>query len=147
MSRAPALRSTHAIIPGMSDTPKRRLGDRSKGPPTVIGEGVILQGDLIAPGSVLLSGRVRGDGQIGGTLSVARGAHWEGEVRAQAAVVAGTLTGTLIVQEKLELGAAAVIRGHVQARTLAIARGAVVEGDLLVTSNEPVVQFEEKRQS
>lgn len=131
----------------MSDMPKRRLGDRTNGPPTVIGEGVVMQGDLIAPGSVMLCGKVRGDGQIGGTLSITRGAHWEGEVRAQGAVIAGTLTGALIVQDKLELGSAAVIRGRVQARTLAIARGAVIEGDLLVTSNEPIVQFEEKRQA
>jgi cytoskeletal protein CcmA (bactofilin family) len=129
------------------ESPQRRLADRNGGPPTVIGEGVALQGDIIAPGNVVLCGSVRGDGQISGTLSVARGASWEGQVHARAAVVAGQLLGSLTVDERLEVGAAAVIRGRVSAKSLAIARGAVIEGDILVTSGEPIVQFEEKRQS
>ncbi len=49
----------------------------------------------------------------------------EGQVRARAAVVAGELIGALTVEDRLEVGAAAVIKGRVTARTLAIARGAV----------------------
>lgn len=131
----------------MGDEPRRRSGDRLNGSPTLIGAGVTLNGDLIAPGSVILSGHVHGDGQIGGTLSIARNAHWEGEVRTETAIIAGTLTGDLTVRGKLELGAAAVIRGRVQAGTLAIARGAVIEGETSVTSGTPVVEFEEKRHS
>lgn len=131
----------------MSEKPRRRFGDRQDGPPTVIGAGVIMNGDLIAPGSVMLCGRVRGDGQIGGSLSISRDAHWEGEVRVQAAVIAGSLTGNLTVQGKLELGASAVIKGRVQAGTLAIARGAVIEGETQVTSGAPITRFEERRQS
>ena len=72
----------------------------------------------------MLCGAVRGDGQVGGMLSIARGASWEGEVRARAAVVAGQLIGSLTIEEKLEVGAAAIIRGRITARSLAIARGA-----------------------
>jgi cytoskeletal protein CcmA (bactofilin family) len=62
-------------------------------------------------------------------------------------VVAGELVGSLTVADRLEVGAAAVIKGRISARSLAIARGAVIEGDILVTSGEPIVQFEEKRES
>ena len=62
-------------------------------------------------------------------------------------MVAGELIGSLDVADRLEVGSAAVIRGRVSARSLAIARGAVIEGDILVTSGEPIVQFEEKRES
>lgn len=131
----------------MVDELKRRLSDRTNGSPTVLAQGVTFTGDLVAPGALVLSGTVRGDGDIGGTLSIARGARWEGQVRARTAVVAGELIGSLIVTDRLEVGAAAVVRGRVTARSLAIARGAVIEGDILVTSGEPIVQFEEKRQS
>ena len=50
-----------------------------------------------------------------------------------------------MVDEKLEIGQTAVIRGSVSARTIAIARGAVVDGDITVTSGTPIVRFEEKR--
>ncbi|MBK6672836.1 MAG: polymer-forming cytoskeletal protein [Proteobacteria bacterium] len=82
---------------------------------------------------------------MGGMLTIARDAHWEGQVRARSGVVAGRLTGSIVVSDRLEVGAAAVIKGSVSAKSLAIARGAVIDGDILVTSGEPVVQFEEKR--
>jgi cytoskeletal protein CcmA (bactofilin family) len=129
----------------MSDPKHRRVSDRRGGPPTVIGPGVSLRGDLIAPASVMLSGNIHGDGDIGGTLSIAREAHWEGQVRATAAVIAGQLTGGITVTEQLEVGPRAVIKGQVTARTLAIARGAVIEGEIQVTSGAPIVSFEEKR--
>jgi cytoskeletal protein CcmA (bactofilin family) len=129
----------------VSTIPKRRLRDHHKGSPTVIATGTNLRGDIIAPGAVLMSGNIRGDGDIGGTLAISRGAHWEGHVQARDAIIAGALTGSIEVTQKLEVGAAAVIKGNVTARTLAIARGAVIEGEIQVTSGEPVVTFEEKR--
>jgi cytoskeletal protein CcmA (bactofilin family) len=129
----------------MAEDPKRRLTDRFNGTPTVIGEGVSLRGDFVSPGSVVLCGAVTGDGDIAGALSIAKAARWEGEVRARSAVVAGQLIGSLAVSERLEVGSEAVIRGRVSAKSLAIARGAVIEGDILVTSGEPIIQFEEKR--
>jgi cytoskeletal protein CcmA (bactofilin family) len=132
--------------PTMADEPKRRIADRFNGTPTVIGEGVSMQGDLVSPGSVVLCGSIIGDGDVAGALSIARSARWEGQVRALSAVVAGHLIGSLAVTERLEVGSAAIIKGRITAKTLAIARGAVIEGDILVTSGEPIIQFEEKRE-
>jgi cytoskeletal protein CcmA (bactofilin family) len=124
--------------------PHRRVSDRS-GSPTVIAPGVTFRGDVIAPGSVMLSGTVRGDGEIGGTLSISRDALWEGKVQASSAVVAGRLTGIIEVTGALEVGNTAHIKGQITARTLAIARGAVIEGEIQVTSGEAIVRFEERR--
>jgi cytoskeletal protein CcmA (bactofilin family) len=129
----------------MADTQRRRLLDRLGATPTVLTEGSQVIGDLIVPGGLVVSGLVRGDGQVAAALQIARGATWEGRVMAQCAVVAGTLFGELLVSDKLEIGANAVIRGRVTARTVAIARGAQLDGELNVTSGEPIVQFEEKR--
>jgi cytoskeletal protein CcmA (bactofilin family) len=129
----------------VSTPPNRRLRDRRNGAPTVIGTGVSFRGDIIAPGAVMMSGNVHGDGDIGGTLAISRGAHWEGQVKARDAIIAGSLTGAIEVTQQLEVGSGAVIKGDVTARTLAIARGAVIEGEIHVTSGAPVVQFEEKR--
>jgi cytoskeletal protein CcmA (bactofilin family) len=129
----------------MTDTQRRRLLDRLGTSPTVLAENSQVIGDLIVPGGLVVSGLVRGDGQVAGALQIARGAVWEGRVMADCAVIAGSLIGELVVAEKLELGASAVIRGRVTARTVAIARGAQIDGDLNVTSGEPVVTFEEQR--
>jgi cytoskeletal protein CcmA (bactofilin family) len=129
----------------MSDSPKRRLLDQIGGSPTFVAEGSRITGDIETPGALVVCGAIRGDGHVRGTLSMAASAEWEGEVRAQRGVVAGKITGRLSVEDKLEIGATAVIRARISARTIAIAKGAVIDGEVIVTSGLPVVTFEEKR--
>lgn len=130
-----------------SEAPRRRLLDRAQGAPTLLGAGGRIVGRLEAVGPVAIAGHVVGDGEIRGVLSIAAGAHWEGDVRAQAAVVAGRVTGDLAVEETLEIGRAAVVRGNVRARFVAIAHGALVDGGIEVTGDRPIVRFEERRVS
>ena len=127
------------------DTQRRRMLDQLGDSPTFVAPGSRISGDLETLGPLVVCGAVRGDGRIGGALSMAANSEWHGEVHARAAVIAGHLTGRLVVDEKLEVGATAVIQAEVIARTIAIARGAVIEGAVTVTSGQPVVRFDEKR--
>ena len=129
----------------MSENPKRRLLDAVSSSPTFIGEGTRFDGNFSGIGPFVLCGHVKGDGRIDGPLNLAISGHWEGEVQATQAVIAGKVTGDLRIDEKLEIGQTAVIRGSVTARTLAIAKGAVVDGDITVTSGAPITRFDEKR--
>ena len=129
----------------MAEAPKRRLLDDVSGSPTFLGERSKFVGDITTVGAFVLCGYIKGDGRIDGTLNLAVSGHWEGGVRTRQAVIAGHVTGDLMVDEKLEIGQTAVIRGSVSARTIAIARGAVVDGDITVTSGTPIVRFEERR--
>jgi len=129
----------------MSETPKRRLIDQIGTSPTFVAEGCRLTGDLETPGALVVCGTIRGDGKVTGMLSMAAKSHWEGEIHAQAAIIAGSVTGKLVVEEKIEIGATAVIRADVVAKSIAIAKGAVIEGDVTLTSGQPIVRFEEQR--
>jgi len=132
--------------PAPAATPvKRRFLDRAASTPTVIGAGTVFVGDLRGFGPFVISGAVQGDGELLGDLNLAVGATWLGNIRTERAIVAGHIVGSLEVADKLEIGHTAIIRGRVTARTVAIARGAIVEGDIDVTSGDPVLQFEEKR--
>jgi len=113
--------------------------------PTFVAEGSRLTGDLEAAGPLVVCGAIRGDGRVGGALRMAVTAEWEGEIHARAAVIAGKITGRLVVEDKLEVGATAVLRADIVARSIAVAKGAVIDGVVTVTSGEPIVQFEEKR--
>ena len=93
----------------------------------------------------MVSGEVHGDGELQGGLNLVRHRIWHGYIQAQQAIVAGKITGGLSVKDKLEIGYTAVIRGKVSARTIAIAKGAIVDGEIEVTSDAPLLQFEEKR--
>jgi cytoskeletal protein CcmA (bactofilin family) len=129
----------------MTQTLKRRLIDQIGDSPTFVAEGSRVTGDLETAGPLVVCGAVRGDGKIGGALRMAVTAQWEGEIHAQAAVIAGKITGKLVVEDKLEVGMTAVIRADIVARSIAVARGAIIDGAVTVTSGQPVMQFDEKR--
>jgi cytoskeletal protein CcmA (bactofilin family) len=125
--------------------PKRRFFDLYAATPTVIGADSVVVGDIRGAGQFVVSGEVHGDGDLEGGLNLAVTGVWNGHIQAQQAIVAGKITGGLAVKDKLEIGYTAVIRGRVSARTIAIARGAIIDGEIEVTSDAPMLQFEEKR--
>ncbi len=128
-----------------ADAPRRRLFDQRAGAPTLIGIGSRFEGTLEVRGPMSLGGTIVGDGSIAGLVSIAQDAHWQGNVRAHAAVIAGQVTGDLTIETKLEIGKSAVIRGSVRAHVVAIADGAIVDGAISVTGSQPIIRFEEKR--
>ena len=129
----------------MNETLKRRLMDQIGDSPTFVAEGSRLTGDVESAGPLVVCGAIRGDGRVGGALRMAVTAEWDGEIHARAAVIAGRISGRLVVEDKLEVGATAVLRADIVARSIAVAKGAVIDGVMTVTSGEPVLEFEEKR--
>ena len=127
--------------------PKRRFLDLGEATPTFIGATSVFIGNIRGAGQFVVSGEVHGDGELDGALNLSASGCWHGNIQAQQAIVAGKIMGGLSVKDKLEIGYTAVIRGKVSARTVAIAKGAIVDGEIEFTSDSPVVQFEEKREA
>jgi cytoskeletal protein CcmA (bactofilin family) len=125
--------------------PKRRFFELNSVSPTFIGADSVVVGNIRGSGQFVVSGEVNGDGELAGGLNLAVTGVWNGYIQAEQAIIAGKITGGLAVRDRLEIGYTAVIRGKVSARTVAIAKGAIVDGDIEVTSGEPLVEFEEKR--
>jgi len=127
------------------EAPRRRLTDKVSGSPTFLGAGSIMTGDLQCQGDLVVAGNVTGDCICQGSFTLADGASWEGRLQANNAVIAGQVRGSLMIAEKIEIRKSARIRGSVSARSIAVAQGALIEGDLAVTSGASVVRYEEKR--
>jgi cytoskeletal protein CcmA (bactofilin family) len=125
--------------------PKRRFLEGSSSTPTFIGAESVIVGNIRGAGHFVVSGEVHGDGEIDGGLNLSASGTWNGFIQAQQAIVAGKITGGLMVKDKLEIGYTAVIHGKVSARTIAIAKGAIVDGEIEVTSGSPITEFDEKR--
>jgi cytoskeletal protein CcmA (bactofilin family) len=124
---------------------KRRFLETSTATSTFIGPGSVFVGDIRGVGHYVVSGEVHGDGDLKGGLHLAATGRWHGFIRASQAIVAGQINGGLTVEGKLEIGNTAVIHGRVSARTIAIAKGAIVDGEIEITSDQPVTEFEERR--
>jgi cytoskeletal protein CcmA (bactofilin family) len=129
----------------MSSPPRRRITDRSSASPTFIGSGSMLRGDLICEGDLAVSGNAIGDASVRGAFTLSEESQWEGNIVAANGIVAGEITGNIMCSEKLEIRKSGRIHGAVRARTIAIAEGAVVDGEMSVTSDAPVIHFAEKR--
>lgn len=130
----------------MTDTPRRRATDRAASTPTFVGAGTTLTGNLVCEGDLIVGGNVIGDSTVHGAFTLSEGGRWEGRLNVKNAVIAGEWHGEITATEKLEIRKSARIRGAVTARSIAVAKGAVIDGEMAVTSGAPVVQFEEKRQ-
>ncbi|HVC01389.1 MAG TPA: polymer-forming cytoskeletal protein [Steroidobacteraceae bacterium] len=126
-------------------TKTRRFLDRSPTATTVIGAGSQIVGNLRGNGSFIIAGEIRGDGDLEGHLNLTVSGAWHGQIRARAAIVCGKIVGGLRVDEKLEIGRTAEIRGSVSAGSVSIANGAIIDGDIGVTSDGGIVEFEERR--
>lgn len=129
----------------MSDTPRRRISDKAPNTPTFIGAGSEFVGTLRCPGDLVVGGAAQADAIVDGALMLSEGAMWEGKLQAANAIIAGQMVGDLVIAEKLEIRKTARIRGSLSARSIAVARGALIDGSMSVTSGAPIVTFEEKR--
>jgi cytoskeletal protein CcmA (bactofilin family) len=114
---------------------------------TFIGAESVFVGNIRGRGLFVVSGSVDGDGELDGGLILSITGSWHGNIHSDQAIIAGKVIGNLNVRDKLEIGHTAVIRGKVSARIIAIAKGAIVDGEIEVTSGTPIVQYEEKRET
>jgi cytoskeletal protein CcmA (bactofilin family) len=114
---------------------------------TFIAADSVFVGNIRGRGQFVVFGEVQGDGDLDGGLNLSARGRWIGNIRAHEAVIAGKIEGSLEITGKLEIGGTAVIHGSVSARTLAIAKGAIIDGEMVVTSGTAILQFEEKRES
>jgi len=130
----------------MNDQPRRRLVDRSAATPTLVGSGSKMNGTLNCASDLVVSGDFIGNATVGGSVTLAEDGMWEGDLQTGNAIICGRFVGDIQVSERLEIRKSARIRGTIRAKTIAIETGAVVDGDMAITSGKPVVRFEEKRQ-
>jgi cytoskeletal protein CcmA (bactofilin family) len=127
--------------------PRRRLSDRSSAGSSSIGAGTMVTGSLSCEGDLVVEGSVRGECRVCGTFILLERGRWEGNIEASNAVIAGAIQGSIAVVEMLEIRESANISGSVQAQTIAVAEGAVIDGPMTVRSDTPVIRFQERRRN
>ena len=124
----------------------RRMHDKKQGTPTVVGNDSHFVGEITGSAPVIVLGAVEGRCALEHVLTIESSGSWTGTIQALDVIVNGCVEGDVQASGKLEVGAEGEIKGNVSAGFLAIASGAVIEGDIKMTSNKQPVHFEEKRQ-
>ena len=94
-----------------------------------VGSSVVIKGELIAHEDVVVAGRVEGSIKVSGHLvTIEAGAHVDGDITASAIVVAGSVEGTLVAENRIVVQAGADLQGDVSAPRIAVSDGGLVNG-------------------
>lgn len=121
------------------------MQDRIGPPATILGPGATLNGKLEGSGHFLIAGKIVGDADIEGALTLAEGSRWQGVIRVDDVILAGELEGELLARGRVEILASARVRGRVVGNGISISEGAVVEADLQSLGDPEIVKFDERR--
>jgi len=125
---------------------KRRISDTNR-QTTYIAATTKITGTITGQGAYVFCGTVEGDCDINGPLTLAEGGRWQGTMKAADIVVAGTVEGDVVAKQRVEIAGTARITGSLSGNSIAVAEGAIIEGEIKVMSGEQPTQFQEKRQA
>jgi cytoskeletal protein CcmA (bactofilin family) len=131
----------------MSESRLRRLSDQSSGNATLVAEDCTITGHIKAGGDFHVAGGIDGDCDVDGTVTLTRKGNWNGTIRAGHVIVAGHVEGDIVASGSIEIMDSARITGAVSGKAIAVAEGAVVEGQMMTTGHAEPTEFVEKRQS
>jgi cytoskeletal protein CcmA (bactofilin family) len=123
---------------------KRRIADVG-GPTTYVAASTTIVGTIMGQGAYVFCGTVEGDCDINGPLTLAHGGRWRGTMRANDIVVAGTVEGDVVAKHRVEIAGTARITGSLSGHMIAVAEGAVIEGEIKVTSGGEATTYQEQR--
>ena len=94
-----------------------------------LGSTVVIKGELTAHEDVVIAGRLEGSINVSGHLVIVQsGAHVVGDITATGIVVTGTVEGSLIAEERIQVQDGADLQGDASAPRVLVTDGAVVNG-------------------
>lgn len=126
---------------------KRRIQDTATGPTTYVAASTKIVGTITGKGAYVFCGTVEGDCDIDGPVTLAKDGHWKGVIKGTDIVVAGIVEGDVIAKQRVEILGSARVSGSLSGHSIAVAEGAVIQGDIKVTSGAAPKTFQEKRQT
>jgi cytoskeletal protein CcmA (bactofilin family) len=116
-----------------------------------IPSGLAIVGELLASEDLTIQGNF--DGQItmpDHHLSTSAGSSVKGKVVARAVTIGGTLDGSILARDRIELTSTAIVRAHLTTAKIMLADGARFQGTIDPERTEAamaVARFREKRSS
>lgn len=103
----------------------------------VLGSGVELDGKLTFAGSVRIDARFKGSISADGLVVVGDRARVEADIACGAVIVHGAVDGSIRARRSVEILPHATVRGEVEAPSLSVEKGAVLEGRSRVPGASP----------
>lgn len=115
---------------------------------SIIAAGMHFVGDLDGPGLIKIDGRIEGSISGARQIIVGRDGSVRGNVNATEVILAGTIDGSVVGNDRVELQGTATLNGDVHTRVIVVNEGARINGTVRMTdlsiaesSDRPAVQM------
>ena len=107
---------------------------------TILGESAVLEGVIKTSGTTRVDGRIKGEAKSEGLLIIGESGYIEGDVTAEAMLIAGQVKGQIHVKDRLEIADTGKVTGDIYTKKLVISEGAAFEGKCVMTEEKVVVK-------
>ncbi|MFK7815818.1 MAG: polymer-forming cytoskeletal protein [Gammaproteobacteria bacterium] len=125
----------------------RKLRDKVSTPGTILGKDFVIEGDVKGTGSIIISGTVKGNGEIDGLVELVSTAVWEGDIHTDDITIGGTVKGDVFARGKLEITGSARIFGNVSGTSVSVAQGAMIDGTMKIHDGNSLVEKSDQKTS
>lgn len=106
---------------------------------------VEIKGTVKFQHDLIVDGKIEGDIQSTGNLTVGENARLKAEIKTGTVIVYGKVHGNMTATDRIELKSSAEVIGDIKAKTLTIEAGAIFVGKSTVgTPSQPVAQTDQK---
>jgi cytoskeletal protein CcmA (bactofilin family) len=102
----------------------------------VLGPDVEIKGNVKFSGEMTFDGKLDGEIQTDGLLTLGDGANITGNIAAQSVIVRGKVNGNINAREKIEIKAKAELFGDIRATKLVVEEGVTFVGKTEVNPNK-----------
>ena len=104
----------------------RELGDVV----SIIGPGMKVVGDCSSDGTIRVEGQVEGAVKAAKSVVVGRDGQVVGDISTQDAIIAGSVSGSVSAESRVELQASCRVQGDIRSRRIKLDEGGQVDGQL-----------------
>lgn len=127
---------------------KKTKNTKTSQPPekidTLIGEGSVLEGNMLSPHSLRIDGKVIGDVSTEGTIHIGEKGEVQGAVTAMNVILSGKIQGNVEAKETLRITDGGKLLGDGKIKTLIVDENGFFEGNSKMHQGEDELKKEKK---
>jgi cytoskeletal protein CcmA (bactofilin family) len=102
---------------------------------SVIASGMKIVGDIESTGVVKIEGVVEGSVRGARQLLLGRQGTVHGDIRAHEVVIGGTVIGTIVAEERVEIQGTSSVQGDIHTKSIVVLEGGVINGTVRMGEN------------
>jgi len=115
---------------------------------TIIGEGVVINGNLYSPGITRIDGRVTGEITAEKELIIGKEGKVEARIKTKDATIAGNFKGNMIASGEVEITSSGKFIGNLIQKDamLTIEKGGVFKGESAISEDQKIFEIKQEEE-